>query len=69
MAATFSSRSNVTATRIEPIPDIIKSLGAILCDSCEGKLASYDVYIDSGIATVSFLKRYCSNCIQRITSY
>jgi hypothetical protein len=30
-------------------------------------LASYDVYVDSGIANVSFLKRFCSDCIEKIT--
>jgi hypothetical protein len=67
MTAALRSQANVPAVRVEPISNIIKSLEAISCDSCEGKLASYDVYIDSGIATVAFLKRYCSNCIQQIT--
>jgi hypothetical protein len=67
MIAALRSQANLTAVRVEPISNIIKNLEAISCDSCEGKLASYDVYIDSGIATVAFLKRYCSNCIQQIT--
>ena len=66
MAATLRSQSNTKAIRVEPISSIVKSLGAISCDSCEEKLASYDVYIDSGIADVSFLKRYCSKCLQII---
>ena len=66
MAATLRSQSDSKAMRVEPISNIVKSLGAISCDSCEEKLASYDVYIDSGIANVSFLKRYCSKCLQMI---
>ena len=66
MVATLRSQSNTKAIRVEPISSIVKSLGAISCDSCEEKLASYDVYIDSGIADVSFLKRYCSKCLQII---
>lgn len=66
VAATLRSQSNTKAIRVEPISSIVKSLGAISCDSCEEKLASYDVYIDSGIANVSFLKRYCSKCLQMI---
>jgi late competence protein required for DNA uptake (superfamily II DNA/RNA helicase) len=65
VAATLRSQSNTKAIRVEPISNIVKSLGAISCDSCEGKLASYDVYIDSGIAN-AFLKRYCSKCLQMI---
>jgi hypothetical protein len=67
VAATLRSQSNTKAIRVEPISNVVKSLGAITCDSCEGKLASYDVYIESGIANVSFLKRYCSKCVQMIS--
>lgn len=67
VAATLRSQSDTKAIRVEPISNIVKSLGAISCDSCEGKLASYDVYIDSGIANVSFLKRYCPKCLQMIS--
>jgi hypothetical protein len=67
VAATLRSQSNTKAVRVEPISNVVKSLGAITCDLCEGKLASYDVYIESGIANVSFLKRYCSKCVQMIS--
>ena len=60
-------QSAISVTRVESISDVIKSLGAISCDSCNGKLASYDVYMDGGIANVPFLKRYCSDCIQNVT--
>lgn len=62
----FNIWSTVTSTRVESISDVIKSLKAICCDSCEGKPASYDVYINSGISGVSFLRRYCSDCIQSV---
>ena len=52
--------------KVQPICDTIKNLEAISCDACQGGLASYDVYVDSGIASVSFLKRFCSDCIQKI---
>ena len=61
-------QSGVTVTKVEPISDIIKSLEAITCDSCQGKLASYDVYMDSEIANLCFLKRYCAECIQKLTN-
>jgi hypothetical protein len=67
VAATLRSQSNAKAIRVEPISIVVKSLGTITCDSCEGKLASYDIYIESGIANVSFLKRYCSICVQMIS--
>jgi hypothetical protein len=66
MTAMSDLQSGVTVTKVEPISDIIKSLEAISCDSCQGKLASYDVYMDSGIANLCFLKRYCAECIQKI---
>jgi hypothetical protein len=66
MAAISGLQYSVTATRVEPISDIIKALEVISCDLCEGKLASYDVYMESDIANVSFLKRYCSDCIQKV---
>jgi hypothetical protein len=53
--------------KVQPISSIIKNLEAISCDVCQGRLASYDVYVDSGIANVSFLKRFCSDCIQKLT--
>ncbi|MFL6497828.1 MAG: hypothetical protein ACJ70U_03890 [Nitrososphaera sp.] len=59
--------SSITVPKVQPISDIIKNLEAISCDACQGGLASYDVYVDSGIANVSFLKRFCSDCIQKIT--
>ena len=67
MTSISGLRSTVTTTRIESISDVIKSLNAISCDSCKGKQASYDVYMDSGISGVSFLRRYCSDCIQSVT--
>lgn len=66
VATTQRSQSNTNAIRVEGISNVVKSLGAITCDLCEEKLASYDVYIDSNIANVSFLKRYCSKCLQTI---
>ena len=60
-------QSSITVPKVQPISDIIKNLEAISCDVCQGRLASYDVYVDSGIANVSFLKRFCSDCIQKIT--
>ena len=66
VAATLRSQSNTKAIRVEGISNVVKSLGAITCDLCEEKLASYDVYVDSNIANVSFLKRYCSKCLQTI---
>jgi hypothetical protein len=56
----------MVAARVESISDVIKGLSVISCDSCKGKSASFDVYVDSGIANVLFLKRYCSDCIQNI---
>jgi hypothetical protein len=68
MTATASGlQSNVTVPKVQPISDIIKNLEAISCDVCQGRLASYDVYVDSDITNVSFLKRFCSDCIQKIT--
>jgi hypothetical protein len=61
-------QSSVTVKKVEPICDIIKSLEAISCDSCQGKMASYDVYMDSGIANIPFLKRYCTECIQKVAN-
>jgi hypothetical protein len=63
-----SIHSGFTVTKVEPICDIIKSLEAISCDSCQEKLASYDVYTDSGIANVPFLRRYCTDCIKKVTN-
>ena len=68
MIATESGlQSSTIVPKFQPISDIIKNLEAISCDVCQGRLASFDVYVDSGIANVSFLKRYCSDCIQKIT--
>ncbi len=50
-------QSSIAAPKVRPISDIIKNLEAISCDVCQSRLASYDVYVDSGIANVSFLKR------------
>jgi hypothetical protein len=61
-------QSSVTVKKVEPICDIIKSLEAISCDSCQGKMASYDVYLDSGIANIPFLKKYCTECIQKVAN-
>ena len=60
-------QSSITVPKVQPISSIIKNLETISCDVCQGRLASYDVYVDSGIANVSFLKRFCSDCIQKIT--
>ena len=68
MKATASHlQSSTIVPKVQPISDMIKNLEAISCDVCQGRLASFDVYVDSGIANVSFLKRYCSECIQKIT--
>jgi hypothetical protein len=67
VATTSGLQSSMAAGRVEPISNVIKGLGVVSCDSCEGKLASFDVYVDSSIANVPFLKRYCSDCIQNIT--
>jgi hypothetical protein len=67
VATTSGLQSRMVAARVESISDVIKGFGVISCDSCEGKMASFDVYVDSGIANVPFLKRYCSDCIQNIT--
>jgi hypothetical protein len=67
MSTMYGLQSSITVTRIESISDVIKGLETISCDSCEGKLASYDVFMDSGIADVPFLRRYCSDCIQKLT--
>jgi hypothetical protein len=66
MASMSGLQSTISVTRIESISDVIKSLGVISCDSCRGKLASYDVYMDGEIVNVPFLKRYCSDCIQNV---
>jgi hypothetical protein len=47
---------------------ILENLFVISCDSYQGKLASYDVYMDSGIANVPFLRRYCTDCIKNVTN-
>ena len=67
MTSMSGLQSTTSAIRIECISDVIKGLGAISCDSCNGKLASYDVYMDGGITNVPFLKRYCSDCIRNVT--
>ena len=67
MTSMSGLESTLSATRVESISDVIKSLGAISCDSCNRKLASYDVYMDGGVDNVPFLKRYCSDCIQNVT--
>ena len=59
-------QSSITVPKVRPISDIIKNLEAISCDMCQGRLASYDVYVETDIANVSFLKRFCSDCIQKI---
>ena len=41
---------SITVPKVQPISDIIKNLEAITCDVCQRRLASYDVYVDSGIA-------------------
>jgi hypothetical protein len=67
VATTSGLQSRMIAARVESISDVIKGLGVISCDSCQGKLASFDVYVNSSITNVPFLKRYCSDCIQNIT--
>jgi hypothetical protein len=68
LVATASGlQSSMVAVRVEAISNVIKGLDVISCDSCEGKSASFDVYVDSGIANVLFLRRYCSDCIHNIT--
>ena len=66
MTSTSGIQSIISVTRVESISNVIKSLGAISCDSCNGRLASYDVYMDGGVVNVPFLKRYCSDCIQNV---
>jgi hypothetical protein len=56
-----------SVVKVESISDGIKALGAISCDFCNEKLASYDVYMNAGIVNVPFLKRYCSDCLQNVT--
>jgi hypothetical protein len=68
MAGTaFGLQFGITPPNIQPISETIKKLEAISCDLCQARLASFDVYVNSGIANVSFLKRFCSDCIQKIT--
>ena len=67
MTSMSGLQSTISVTRVESISDVIKSLGAISCDSCNGKLASYDVYMECGVVNVPFLKRYCSDCIKNVT--
>ena len=66
MSSMSGLQSTISVVKVESISEVIKNLGAISCDSCKGKLASYDVYMDGGIANVPFLKRYCSDCIQNV---
>jgi hypothetical protein len=67
MSSMSGLQSTISVVKVESISEVIKNLGAISCDSCKGKLASYDVYMDGGIANVPFLKRYCSDCFQNVT--
>jgi hypothetical protein len=67
MSSMSGLQSTISVVKVESISEVIKNLGAIACDLCKGKLASYDVYMDGGIAKVPFLKRYCSDCIQNVT--
>ena len=67
MSSMSGLQSTISVVKVESISEVIKNLGAISCDSCKGKLALYDVYMDGGIANVPFLKRYCSDCIQNVT--
>jgi hypothetical protein len=52
--------------RIQPISDKIKNLNIISCDMCNGRKASYDVFIGGIISGITFLKRYCESCIKNI---
>lgn len=54
--------SGLNSDGLQKIPEIIRSLSVVLCDGCKREKASYDVYVDSPIAGVKFLKRLCENC-------
>ena len=67
MATTFeASLSAQKVVRISPIPEQMKELRVISCDSCDGK-ASFDVYLEGVISDVNVLKRYCDDCVKLVT--
>ena len=67
MATTFeASLSAQKVVRISPIPEQMKELQVISCDSCDGK-ASFDVYLEGVISDVNVLKRYCDDCVKLVT--
>ncbi|CAN5475193.1 hypothetical protein BH18THE2_BH18THE2_27510 [soil metagenome] len=55
----MSGLQSSDTVKVEPICDNIKSLEAISCDTCQGKLASYDVYMDSGIQCALSYQPFC----------
>ena len=56
--------TNVRVVRVQPLSDKIKNLQIISCDICNGKKASYDVFIEGILIGITFLKRYCESCLK-----
>jgi hypothetical protein len=58
--------TNIHITSIQPLSEKIKNLQIISCDICNGRKASYDVFIEGIISGIVFLKRYCESCVKTI---
>jgi hypothetical protein len=59
--------TNVRVVRIQPLSDKIKNLQIISCDICNGRKASYDVFIEGIVGGITFLKRYCESCLKPLS--
>lgn len=57
---------NTHISKIQPLSEKIKNLQIISCDICNGRKASYDVFIEGIISGITFLKRYCESCVKTI---
>jgi len=51
---------------ILPIADKVKNLHVILCDICNAREATYDVFSNGIIKGIPMLKRCCDYCINSI---
>jgi hypothetical protein len=64
----FTSSAGTTGiyiSRIQALSEKIKNLQIISCDICNGRKASYDVFIEGIISGIAFLKRYCESCVKK----
>ena len=65
MAPTSASLlASEKAYDVRRISEAIRSLSVIACDNCKTEKAMYDVYVESAVVDVKFLRRLCEKCLK-----